>query len=96
MNGADIGMYYRWAELAKNLGGRRQPTADELITAQVDAYRTAYRLKPHGFNDENEFQTWLGGLERAARGKESTYLRAALPVYNSITQKLAKSLLLFY
>ncbi len=78
------------AGLAESLGGR-QPTADELIAAQMDAYKATHEANPSlGFKDEKEFRTWLDGLEKGIKEKGDTYLQAALPIYRAIVEKLVK------
>lgn len=90
MNTAEIVLYDRWAGLAKSLGGR-QPTADELIAAQTNAYKATHEANPSlGFKEEKEFQSWLDRLERTMRGKGDTYLQVALPAYRAVAEKLAK------
>lgn len=90
MNTAEIFLYDRWAGLAKSLGGR-QPTADELIAAQIEAYKVTHKSNPSlGFKDGKEFQTWLSTFERTVRGKGSEYLQVALPAYRAVAEKLAK------
>jgi len=90
MNTAEIVMFDKWAGLAKRLGGR-QPTSDELIDAQLEAYKATREVNPSlGFKDDAEFGTWLNRFEQMMKTKGNSYLQAALPAYISVAEKLAK------
>jgi hypothetical protein len=90
MNTAEIVMYSKWAGLAKRLEGR-QPTSNELIDAQIEAYRATREVNPSlGFGDDKEFEAWIGRFEQLLKSKGNSYLQAALPVYYAVVEKFTK------
>ncbi len=80
----------KWTELAKRIEGR-QPTIDELITAEIDAYKATHEANPSlDFNDEREFKDWLNAYAERMNSKGDFYFKATLPAYNTVAEKLAK------
>lgn len=92
MNIAEISLFSNLKGLAKKLQGR-QPKVEELVAAQIDAYRTAHTSNPSigDFKDEKDFEKWISRFEQARKSQGDSYLQAALPVYNAVAERLAKN-----
>jgi hypothetical protein len=93
LNTAENHLYDKWLDLSKKIGGR-DPTIEELLSAQKEAYEEFYDANRSVFAPvfmgEKKFKKWLEeSFVKYQRDKENTY-RTILPAYHTVIEKLGK------
>lgn len=90
LNLAEIVLFDEWAALSKRIGDDRDPTFEELLEAQLSAFKRAYEKNKQLFASEKEFNDWVDQFTKALRSNSQKYTSTVLPVYRVVAEKIAK------
>lgn len=89
MNIAEIVLFDEWAGLSKRIG-ERDPTLEELLEAQLSAFRRCYERNKQLFSSEEEFNNWVNWFSAKLKEAPEEYTSTAIPAYRATVETIAK------